>query len=127
MFSVFDQEPIPNKFTVGMGEKIRLAREEAGLSQKELAKKIFRRRATVSDIENGKSELGTIILSRISAILEKPISYFFPDFAIREINPNEITPIEKELLLIYDLLYDENLKNIALHQMRTLAEYRPEI
>jgi len=110
-----------------MGEKIRLAREEAGLSQKELAKKIFRRRATVSDIENGKSELGTIILSRISAILEKPISYFFPDFAIREINPNEITPIEKELLLIYDLLYDENLKNIALHQMRTLAEYRPEI
>ena len=73
MPSVFNEESTPNKFTVELGEKIRNAREEAGLSQAELARKVFRRRATISDLENGKSELGTITLARLSSVLEKQI------------------------------------------------------
>lgn len=34
---IADKEPMPNKFTIGMGELIRKAREEAGLNQAELA------------------------------------------------------------------------------------------
>lgn len=125
MHSIFDQEPVPNKFTLRMGEKIRSAREEAGLSQAELAKNIFRRRATVSDLENGKSEVGTITLSRISSVLEKPISYFFPEFAIRDINIGDISPLTKELLIHFDMLYDENLKLAVVQQVKALAEYKP--
>jgi len=126
MFSIFDQEPIPNKFTVAMGEKIRAAREEAGLSQAELAEQIFRRRATVSDIENGKSELGAITLSRMAFALDKPITYFFPKFAIREITAEEISPLAKELLMVFKLLYDEKMKSIAVNQIKELSEYKPD-
>ena len=126
MLSIFDKEPIPNKFTIQMGKKIRNVREEAGLSQAELAKKIFRRRATVSDIENGKSELGTITLSRLASVLEKPISYFFPEFAIHEISMREISPLAQELLLSFDSLYDDNLKSVALKQIKDLSGYIPK-
>ena len=125
MFSIFDQEPIPNKFTVAMGEKIRAAREEAGLSQAELAEQIFRRRATVSDIENGKSELGTITLSRISYALEKPLTNFFPDFAISKITRNDISPQAQELLLIFNSL-DDDLKSIAIKQVKELSKLKPK-
>jgi len=125
MLSIFDKEPIPNKFTIQMGEKIRNAREEAGLSQADLAKKIFRRRATVSDIENGKSELGTITLSRLSYALEKPVSYFFPDFAVREPKQDEISASGKELLLFFELLNDEKPKSSAIKQIKNLSEYKP--
>ena len=122
MFSIFDQDPIPNKFTIAMGEKIRAAREEAGLSQAELAEQIFRRRATVSDIENGKSELGTITLSRISYVVEKPITYFFPDFAISKGFRGEISPLGQELLLNFDSLNDDALKSLAIKQVKNLSE-----
>lgn len=108
-----------------MGKKIREAREEAGLSQAELAKKIYRRRATVSDIENGKSEVGSLTLSRLSSVLEKPLSYFFPYFAVREHQPDEISPLSKELLLHFEILYDENLQQAVIQQVKALAEYNP--
>ena len=114
------------KFTIAMGKKIRLAREEYGLSQADLAEKIFRRRATVSEIETGKSELGTITLSRISYVLEKPITYFFPDFAIRKMNREELSSIAQELLLIFESLDDDALKSLAIKQVRNLSEFKSE-
>jgi transcriptional regulator with XRE-family HTH domain len=70
------EDPKPNKFTVYMGNAIKEAREEQGLSQEELAKKIYRRRATLSDIENGKSDVDAGTLWLLSAYLKKPLSYF---------------------------------------------------
>ena len=52
----------PNEFTIGMGKLIKKAREESKISQAELAKNINRRPATISDIENGKSEIGILTL-----------------------------------------------------------------
>jgi transcriptional regulator with XRE-family HTH domain len=125
MNSIFNEEPSPNKFTIEMGEKIRQAREESGLSQADLAKKIFRRRATLSDIENGKSEVGSITLARLSSILEKPIEYFFPTFAARQLQPDDISPMSKELIIHFDRLCDENLQRAAIDQIKALTEYQP--
>jgi len=72
----------PNKFTVGMGELIRKAREEASLSQAELAKLVYRRRATTTDIENGKHEPDTSTLALIAAATKKPITFFIQGFYI---------------------------------------------
>jgi ribosome-binding protein aMBF1 (putative translation factor) len=57
-----NQYKTPNEFTVSMGKLIRIAREENGMSQFELAKEINRRPATISLIENGKSEISVITL-----------------------------------------------------------------
>jgi transcriptional regulator with XRE-family HTH domain len=67
------KDPAPNKFTVALGELIRKARENDGMSQKELADRIYRRQATLSDLEIGKSEVGTVTLVLLAAALEKPI------------------------------------------------------
>lgn len=68
----------PNKFTIGMRELILAAREEAELNQRELAEKIYRRQAALSDMENGKMEPDASTILLMAHALQKPISYFFP-------------------------------------------------
>ncbi len=69
---------IPNLFTIEMGKLIKNAREERGLTQIQLAESLSRRQATISDIENGKIEIGILTLVQISQVFHKPISYFMP-------------------------------------------------
>jgi transcriptional regulator with XRE-family HTH domain len=93
-----NQLKTPNDFTIGMGQLIKAAREERGLSQTELAKSIKRRPATISEIENGKSEIGVLTLVLFSLELNKPITYFFPDTLLRDIIADVKTPFEHKML-----------------------------
>lgn len=88
----------PNEFTVEMGKFIRKAREDAGLSQVEFAKKTNRRPATISDIENGKSEIGVLTLALFAITLQKPISYFFPESLLKKFVLDVKSPFEQEML-----------------------------
>lgn len=90
----------PNEFTVEMGKFIRKAREDAGLNQADFAKKTNRRPATISDIENGKSEIGVLTLALFAIILQKPISYFFPESLLKNFVLDVKTPFEQEMLEI---------------------------
>ena len=72
---------VPNEFTIQLGKLIKKAREEAGFTQSELAEKLFRRQATISDIENGKIDISIITLVQISQVFYKPISYFLPEMS----------------------------------------------
>jgi transcriptional regulator with XRE-family HTH domain len=123
---IADKEPTPNKFTKAMGELIRKARDEAGLSQAELAQKIYRRRATVSDMENGKVEVSSTVLPLLAAALDKPLTYFYPPQLFRELKPEKFTPLEHELLLQFRNIWNEYLQRIAIDQVRVLAEFDPE-
>ncbi len=91
---------IPNEFTIEMGKFIRNAREEVGLSQVEFAKKTNRRPATISDIENGKSEIGVLTLSLFAITLEKPISYFFPESLLKDFVLDVKSPFQHKMLEI---------------------------
>ena len=70
---------VPNEFTLEMGKLIRSAREEEGLSQTELAEKLSKRQATISDFETGKIEIGILTLVQLAIVFGKPISYFIPE------------------------------------------------
>jgi len=89
---------IPNEFTAEMGKFIRKAREKAGLSQFEFAKKTNRRPATISDIENGKSEIGVLTLSLFAVMLSKPIAYFFPESLLKDFVLDVKSPFQQEML-----------------------------
>jgi len=91
---------MPNKFTLSMGELIRKAREESGFSQRELAERIYRRQAALSDMENGKMEPNASTLVYLAFNLNKPISYFFPKPFRPDKNFKELTELEEEILLI---------------------------
>jgi len=75
----FTSGDMPNHFTRAMGELIRKAREDSGFSQRDLAQKIYRRQAALSEMENGKMEPNTSTLTLLSYHLNKPISYFSPE------------------------------------------------
>jgi transcriptional regulator with XRE-family HTH domain len=59
-----------------IGRRLQLAREEAGLSQEQLAAKIGCSQSTLSNYEKGKRRLYLAQLERIAEELQKPIEYF---------------------------------------------------
>ncbi|MBN1538286.1 MAG: helix-turn-helix transcriptional regulator [Anaerolineales bacterium] len=122
---LFETEKPPNKYTRAMGELIRKAREEAGLSQEQLAEKVYRKRLAVSEMENGKVEISAWTLPLLSAALQKPITYFFPQFVLRNLPPEKLAPLEQELLIHFDNLWDEVIQKVAINLIKTLSEYDP--
>ena len=123
---VSDKDPTPNKFTIAMGELIKEARNQAGLSQKELAELIYRKQTTVSDIENGKIEVNSGVLALVAAALDKPLTYFFPSFVYRELEKEQFSPLEHELILEFRKIWDEYLQRVAVDQVRVLGEFDPK-
>jgi len=92
-----------------MGKLIKRAREEKGMNQSQLAEKLSRRQATISDIEKGKIEVGILTLVLISIELHKPISFFIPNMtfftSISDIHNKE----EEEVLMLFrELTYFGN-------------------
>lgn len=104
--------PTPNEFTVKMGKLIRNARKEKGYSQVRLAKELNRRPATISDIENGKSEISVLTLAALAIVFQKPLSYFFPPSILSNIVLDVKSPFEREVLdylHVYSNYGDEKL------------------
>jgi transcriptional regulator with XRE-family HTH domain len=113
---------VPNKFTEGMGELIRQARQEAKMSQAELAEKAYFRQASISQIETGKREVSSTDLLYLSYALNKPITYFFPKWLMVEKSDEEgLNPLEKELLLHVRQLDDDDLRRL-IAQARALVD-----
>ncbi|MHA1280750.1 MAG: helix-turn-helix domain-containing protein [Candidatus Helarchaeota archaeon] len=112
---------LPNKFTLAMGKLIRQAREEMGFSQRELASKIYRRQAALSEMENGKMEPSASTLMSLSYHLNKPISYYFPDQFALEKNLGELTDLEKEII-IYAKQLDRRDQVRILVQLKALSD-----
>ncbi len=103
---------VPNHFTSGMGELIRKAREEAGLSQRDLASKIYRRQAALSEMENGLMQPDAETLLNFSHHLGKPITYFYPAPYKPDLQSEELSEKEKELLIQTRRLSEDDLRRI---------------
>jgi len=120
------REPRPNKFTIYLGNQIQKARLEAGLSQEELSKYIYKRRATVSDIENGKGEVDASTLAILAHVLKKPFGYFYPAFLYQELKQEDLTPLENELLIQFRHIVDVTLQEVIINQVKVMGEFDPE-
>lgn len=114
---------LPNRLSVGIGEKIRQAREHAKMSQEELAEAIYRRRASLSDMERGKMYPDIETLIYLSGVLGKPLLYFLPDFAYPHLQSSEsLTDAEQALLLQFRRL-DEAGQQLAIALLRAQADF----
>lgn len=69
-----------------LGEKLRLARQEAGLSQRQLCGDVITRNM-LSQIEHGTARPSMDTLRSLAARLGKPVSYFLEESAV--ISPNQ--------------------------------------
>jgi transcriptional regulator with XRE-family HTH domain len=104
-----------------ISEKIKEIRNKRGMSQSELAQVMYKTGKAVSDIERGRVHVDLFDLSLIAKALDKPISSFFPPF-LTEGSEDDLSPDERELLLLYRKIWDEKLREIALRQVRSIAE-----
>ena len=116
----------PNKFTIYMGEQIRKARLEVGLSQEELAEKIYMRRPTLTDIENGKSEPYASSLGLITFYLKKPLSYFYPPQLYEDVVSNRMSDLSIEMQMYFEQIYGDELKRLAIDVIKNFAEFDPK-
>lgn len=64
-----------------IGKRLQLAREEAGLSQEQLAAKIGCSQSTLSNYEKGRRRLYLAQLEKIAEELQKPIEFFMQPLA----------------------------------------------
>jgi transcriptional regulator with XRE-family HTH domain len=83
-----DKGSIPNNFTRGMGEVIQKARVEARFSISDLAKSINTIKKTVEAFEKGEKEVSSSELTYSASVLDKPITYFFPEQLIQYLSPS---------------------------------------
>lgn len=127
IFELFpeDKTTRPNKFTIYMGDQIRNARLEAGLSQEELAEKIYMRRPTLSDIENGKSEANTSTLGLLTFYLKKPLTYFFPPPLYEETVKKDMDELSLEMQMYFEQIYGNELKRLAIDLIKQFSKFDP--
>lgn len=62
-----------------IGQKVRLAREEAGLSQEDVGNRLGCSGVTISSWETGKRRISLEDLHDVARLLGKPLAFFFPD------------------------------------------------
>lgn len=119
-----ESETRPNKFTIYMGDKIRQAREEAGFSQEKLAQLVYLRRATLSDIENGKSEPDASTFVHIAYSTNKPLAFFLPDFIYSELKQEDLSPEENELITNYRYhIASDHLGKIVIDIIKAMGKF----
>ena len=103
-----------------IGRKLQKAREEAGMSQEELAKKLGYTQASLSNYELGKRRLYLSDLKRLSQILSKPITYFLEDSDDDQPNNDDLNSILKEQFL-RDILFEA--RDIKPAQRKSVLDY----
>ncbi len=61
-------------------DRLRIAREDAGLTQEQVAQKLRVEQSWVSKVERGVRRLDVVELAMFARIYKKPARYFVPEF-----------------------------------------------
>jgi transcriptional regulator with XRE-family HTH domain len=91
-------------YTKTLGIKIKKARKEAGLSQKDISRALTISDKAVSAYEVGRNQPTLEILEKISTITHKPITYFSDGDQHEATLKEKLMTIERELTEVKKLL-----------------------
>jgi transcriptional regulator with XRE-family HTH domain len=111
--------------TRAMGELIRKARTDTGLTQAQLAKKIHHKRPAVSEMENGTFEIRARTIPWLASSLDKPISYFSPDYLRKDVKSKQLSAEEQELLFHFRNIWPEHLREVTINQVKVIENSDP--
>jgi len=112
-----DKEQINNYIR----EHIRMAREEANMTQEQLGAVIGKTNVNISDIERGRLGISASDLAVLSIAMKKPISYFFPVFQEEHIAIS--SDRENELILYFRQITNAHLENIVIEVTKSLRDF----
>jgi transcriptional regulator with XRE-family HTH domain len=97
------------------GERIRRARERAGLSQEELATTLGRDQRTISQYENGRRKIMITELPILARTLKVPVMYFFEGEAV-------LDNLDKQVLEEFHQLNEDADKVTVIEFIRLFSE-----
>ncbi len=93
------------KSTRSIGAKVKKARQERGLSQKELGERIKLSDKAISSYEVERAVPSLGILKKISVVTRKPVSYFLDENSADQVDLHaKLDAIEQELTAIREYL-----------------------
>lgn len=95
--------------------RIRDRRKELGMSQEELAEKLYTSKQMISAYENDKTEIKVSVLRELVAALDTSTSYLVD--GIIEVSH---TPQVGELIEAFSRLDNDKIRDIAIQQMKIL-------
>ena len=101
--------------TTTIGGRIKSARTNKGLTQQELADQLYIPMTTLSTYENNKAELKGQVVVELASALGVTTDYILTGAE------NETDAMEQELLAIFRSIRTQNMKKVALEQIRCLA------
>jgi transcriptional regulator with XRE-family HTH domain len=87
-----------------IGKRIQKAREEAGLSQEELASRMGCTQAALSNYELGKRRMYLANLAQLAEILHKPLNYFLEEAEDISESPQQSEPYNDTITAIIGMM-----------------------
>jgi len=102
-------------------QSVSAARLGQDLSQGDLAHRINRPVDSISDVEQGRSNISASDLAGIAYVLDKPVSWFFPQ-SVRGADAEGLSPDERELVRFFRMLRHSALRWAVLTQVKALAD-----
>jgi transcriptional regulator with XRE-family HTH domain len=103
-----------------IGQRLQKAREESGMSQEDLAKRLGCSQSSLSYYELGKRRLYFTELQQISNVLNRPLTYFLESADESESNQNDFSNLLKGPYLKEILVQARELKPA---QRKSVLEY----
>jgi len=110
-----------------VGEKLKAAREDKGLSQEELAGMLGLSKVGYGALERGKNLVGLQYLVMLTFILEKPITFFLPAYVVSDFERNDplLDPLLQEFISLWSDL-PSAVQESLLNFVRVFLEARRE-
>ena len=103
--------------TTTIGGRIKKRRNDLGLSQEDLAEKLFTSKQMISVYENNKTELKVQIVKELAVALDTTTS-----FLINGTVAVEYEEETAELVSLFNSLHKEEIRKIAIEQIRLLTQ-----
>lgn len=110
-------------------QKLREAREQAAMSQRELAERFGSAQVTISDLERGRTKVNAGDLVRLARILGKSVTYFLPG-----VEQTDLTDQEQTLISVFrefddpwrEQLLDEMASQLEFFQALQAVDHMPD-
>ncbi|SRR5581483_1038057 len=100
--------------TAVLGQRIRQARDKAGLSQEEFANAVGKDQRAISEYESGKRRVAATDLTIFARVLEVPVVYFY------EGTPGD-NPLDQVMLQEFHQLPTDEARHAAIQVIRVIS------
>ena len=97
------------------GNRLRLAREQRGMSQEDLAYAVKKNQGAISEYENGVRKIYVTDLPKFADALDVPILYFFDDILTE-------TDFHRALIQEFEKLPSNEWKQTVIEIVRNISE-----